>query len=63
LKKYSFDKIFIGKWEETNYNNMNYKRTFDGNTILIKNNTKDNQYTFIGYEIYQFQLEKDDEII
>lgn len=55
LKKYTFDKIFIG--------NDKYKKDFDGNSILLKNNTKDNIYTFIGYEIYQFILEKDDIII
>lgn len=66
LKKYSFDKIFISKCEATNYddkNDIKYKKTFDGSSILIKNNKKENQYTFIGHQIYQFQLEKDDEII
>lgn len=55
LKKYTFDKIFIGKDK--------YKKDFAGNSILIKNNEQDNIYTFIGYEIYQFILEKDDMII
>jgi hypothetical protein len=59
LKKYTFDKIFIGK----NSYNDKYKKNFDGNSILIKNNEQDNIYTFIGYEIYQFILEKDDIII
>ena len=59
LKKYTFDKIFIGK----NSYNDKYKKNFDGNSILIKNNEQDNIYTFICYEIYQFILEKDDIII
>ena len=66
FKEYTFDKIFIGKIEGNNYddsNNIIYKKDFDGNSILIKNNEQDNIYTFIGYEIYQFKLEKDDIII
>ena len=66
LKKYTFDKIFIGNFQIYDYeskDNILYKKSLDGNSILIKNNAKENEYTFIGYEIYQFKLEKDDIII
>ena len=66
VKKYTFDKIFIGKILLYNYNNnksIKYKKKFDGNSILIKNNIQTNKYTLISYEIFEFELEKDDEII
>jgi hypothetical protein len=52
LKFKDYKKIFVGK--DIRFNNADNNYPFDGNTILI--NLVDNKYIYIGYEIYEFEI-------
>ncbi len=55
--EYYPDRIFIGKSPKTNstISTDSYGSKYNGNSFLLK--IKNNQYIFIGYDIYQFNTE------
>ncbi len=57
IAEYYPDRIFIGKSPKTNSTiwTNSYGSKYDGNSFLLK--IKNNQYIFIGYDIYQFNTE------
>ena len=62
LTTMKFDKIYIGNDPKNFTKSMgeNWDKIYQGNSILLKLN--ESKYVLIGWKIYSFQLEEDDQV-